>query len=238
MQRYFASSVNKDNITLLESDVFHITKVMRMKLNDEIIAIYGGEIYKGEIISFKPFVIKNNGLLEEKSRELDKDVTLLFALAKGEKIDFVMQKATELGVNKIALIKTEHCIVKMNEEELKKKMENRYSRIIKEAAEQSERRVLPTILGVYDIKHLPTSILAEYNLVAYEKEAYNKTSFDELKNASSISILIGPEGGLSKEEVELLYKQGFHPLSLGKRILRTETAAVAALAMINMVIEQ
>lgn len=238
MQRYFAQNVNEDNIVLLESDVFHLTKVMRAKSHDELIAIFNEEVYLGEIISFKPFVIKNKGKVEERNRELDKKVTLFFALAKGDKIDFVIQKATELGVSKVVLIKTEHCIVKMNDEDLNNKINNRYLRIAKEASEQSERRKIIDILGVYDIKRIPQELLCDINYVAYEKEAFSKSSLAIIKEKKSISLLIGPEGGLTKDEVDALINQGFETVSLGKRILRTETAAVVGLAMINMVIEQ
>lgn len=238
MQRYFASMVNSDTITLLESDVFHVTKVMRAKLHDEIIAIYDNEVYLGEITSLKPLVITNKGKKEETNRELEKEVTLFFSLAKGDKIDFVIQKATELGASKVVLIRTEHCVVKMNDEDLKNKINNRYWRIAKEASEQSERRKIIDILGVYDIKSIPSELLCDINYVAYEKESFSKIDLSEIKNKKSVSVLIGPEGGLTIDEVNTLNKQGFKCLSLGKRILRTETAAVAALAMINMVIEQ
>ena len=237
MQRYFASLVNETNIILEESDVFHLTKVMRARVSTKITAVYDKKVYLGEVSSLKPFVISNLGIYEETNRELEKDVTLFFALAKGDKIDFVIQKATELGVKRIVLIKTEHAIVKMDKEDFNKKLV-RYERIAKEASEQSERTIIPTICGVFDIKNIPNDLLSELNYVAYEKEAYAHNELNEIKKANSISLLIGPEGGLSKEEVDILMKQGFKTISLGKRILRTETAAVVGLAMINMVIEQ
>lgn len=237
MQRYFALSVNSNQIFLEEGDVFHVTKVMRGKIGDNIIALFEKKAYKGEIVSLSPLLIRNIGELQEKSKELEVETTLFFALAKGDKIDFVIQKATELGVSKIILIKTEHCIVKMDNEDLKKKISNRYFNIAKEASEQSERYIIPEILGVYDIDKIPTSLLAEVNLLAYEKENYKPIDFDFIKGKKSVSILIGPEGGLTTKEVDQLIKSGFKLVSLGKRILRTETAAITGLSMINMVIE-
>ena len=237
MQRYFALNVDSNQIFLEEGDVFHVTKVMRGKIGDNIIAIFNSKAYLGEIVSLSPLVIKNSGELQEKSKELDVETTLFFALAKGDKIDFVIQKATELGVSKIVLIKTEHCIVKMDNEDLKKKINNRYYKIAKEASEQSERYVIPSILGVYDISNIPASMLSEINLLAYEKENYEPINFGFIKGKKSVSILIGPEGGLTTKEVEHLIKSGFKLVSLGKRILRTETAAITGLSMINMVIE-
>lgn len=238
MQRYFVPSLDANQIFLSEDDIFHITKVMRMHVGERISAVYNEEVYLGEIVSLKPLVVKNLGLDDEINRELDKEVTLFFPLAKGDKIDFIIQKATELGVSKIVLIKTEHCIVKMSDEDLKNKINNRYYRIAKEASEQSLRRKIPQILGVYDIKKIPSNLLADINYVCYEKDAYKKSSLDDIDNSSSVSILVGPEGGLSEKEVEILIDQDFKTMSLGKRILRVETAALAALAIIDRKIEQ
>lgn len=236
MQRYFAS-VNNTNIILSKDDSFHLTKVMRAKLGEEIVAIDNGELYLGEVISLNPLVIKNKGIYEEESRELEVDTTLFFALAKGDKIDFVIQKATELGVKHIVLVKTERCVVKITQDDFNRKL-SRYTMIAKEASEQCERRYIPTLSYLDNIKNIPSSYLADINFVAYEEDAFNKVNFSECKNKKSVSLLIGPEGGLSENEIATLEKQGFKRVSLGKRILRTETAAVVGLAMINMEIER
>ena len=236
MQRYFAS-VSDTNIILSKDDSFHLTKVMRAKLGEEILAIDNKELYLGEVVSLNPLVIKNKGVYEEASRELEKEVTLFFALAKGDKIDFVIQKATELGASRIILIKTERSIVKISKEDFARKL-TRYTSIAKEASEQCERRYIPEILYVDNLKAIPTNLLSEVNYVAYEEDAFNKVNFLDIEGKKSVSLLIGPEGGLSKEEIIELELQGFIRVSLGKRILRTETAAVVGLAMINMEIEK
>ena len=236
MQRYFA--LVKDNtILLLKDDAFHLTKVMRAKLHEEIIAIHEGGLYLGEVISFNPLVIENKGEYQEESRELNVDTTLFFALAKGDKIDFVIQKATELGAKRIVLVKTERSIVKLSTDDFNRK-HARYTLIAKEASEQCERRMIPEILYLDSLKDIPSNLLSEVNYVAYEEDAFNKVNLSDIKNKKSTSLLIGPEGGLSEKEIDFLVSQGFKRLSLGKRILRTETAAVAGLAMINMVLEQ
>lgn len=236
MQRYFAS-VTDTNIVLSKDDAFHLARVMRAKLGDKIIAIYNQELYLGEVISLNPLIIKNKGFYQEESRELDKEVTIFFALAKGDKIDFVIQKATELGASRIVLVKTERSIVKISKDDFIRKLP-RYELIAKEASEQCERRIIPSILYLDNIKRIPDELLSELNYVAYEEDAYNKVNFSLVKETKSVSVLIGPEGGLSIDEVNALVSQDFKRVSLGKRILRTETAAVAALAMINMVSEQ
>ena len=236
MQRYFAS-VNNANIILSKDDSFHLTRVMRAKLGEEIVAIDNGELYLGEVISLNPLVIKNKGVFSEENRELDVDTTLFFALAKGDKIDFVIQKATELGVKHIVLVKTERCVVKITQDDFNRKLA-RYTMIAKEASEQCERRYIPSISYVDNLKNIPSNYLADTNFVAYEEDAFNKVNFNECKHKRSVSLLIGPEGGLSENEIATLEKQGFKRVSLGKRILRTETAAVVGLAMINMEIEK
>ena len=236
MQRYFASVTNT-NIILSKDDSFHLTKVMRAKLDEQIIAIDNEELYFGKVTSLNPLIITNLGKYEEENRELGVKTTLFFSLAKGDKIDFVIQKATELGVSRIILTKTSRCIVKISKEDFDRKL-NRYQLIAKEAAEQCARRMIPEIIYLDNIKNIPSELLSELNFVAYEEDAFNKVNFDDIKGNKSVSILIGPEGGLSLEEVATLEKQGFKRVSLGKRILRTETAAVASLAMINMVIER
>lgn len=238
MQHYFALDVNEKQIFLDEGDIFHVTKVMRMKKGEFLIAVFNEKFYLGEIISLSPLIISNKQELDEPSRELTVPTTLFISLAKGDKIDFIIQKATELGVSRIVLIKTRYSIVKMNEEDFNRKLHNRYLKIAKEASEQSERRKIPELLGVYDITNIPSHLLADVNLLAYEEKALEKIELSSLKSAKSVSLLVGPEGGLNIEEVKSLVNIGFKPISLGKRILRVETAVVAGLAMINMELEK
>ena len=112
-----------------------------------------------------------------------------------------------------------------------------FQKIAKEASEQSHRTLIPEVLGVYDINNIPHDLLADLNLLAYEKEAGQTSDFIN-KDAKSISVMIGPEGGFSDEEVAKLVKDGFKLISLGKRILRTETAAVYALSVISYLLEK
>ncbi len=237
MQRYFANKVN-ENIILGDGDVHHLLHVMRAKKGDEIEAVADNKLYACIIDSLSPLVIKVNYEIPTDS-ELNEDVTLFFALAKGEKIDFVVQKATELGANRIVLLKTERCVVKFDDKTLKHKLE-RFEKIAKEASEQSHRLRIPEIVGVVDLKNIPSELLSDINLVAYEKEAGSTDSlFSNVNKGKSVSIMIGPEGGFSEEEVNLLTsKYNFRRVSLGKRILRTETAAVYALSVIGALLEK
>ena len=237
MQRYFANKVN-ENIILGDGDVHHLLHVMRAKKGDEIEAVADNRLYACIIDFLSPLVIKVNYEIPTDS-ELNEEITLFFALAKGEKIDFVVQKATELGVSKVVLLKTERCVVKFDDKNLSHKLE-RFEKIAKEASEQSHRLRIPEILGVVDIKSIPNELLSDINLVAYEKEAGKTASLiSNIKSGKSTSIMIGPEGGFSENEIKLLIeKYNFIPVSLGKRILRTETAAVYALSVIGALLEK
>ena len=237
MQRYFAKLID-NKIILDDGDVHHLLHVMRAKVNEEIEVVADNKLYSCLIKSLNPLEIVINYEIPQDS-ELPQEVTLFFALAKGDKIDFVVQKATELGASRIVLVKTERCVTKFEEKDISRKLE-RFAKIAKEASEQSHRLRIPEIAGVIDINNIPSNLLADINLLAYEKEAGETTSFFEnVKKDRPISIMVGPEGGFSEKEVELLVKKyNFVPISLGKRILRTETAAVYALSVLGFILEK
>ena len=233
MQHYFVNIVNS-KICFTKQDEHHILRVMRMRVNDEIIAIFNKKEYLCEIISLNPLDVTIKEELNT-NNEFDKNITLFFALAKGDKIDLVIQKATELGVSKIVLIQTKNCVTKFDNEDFKRKVD-RYYLIAKEASEQSHRQLIPEILGVYSLNNIPSDLLCDINFLAYEKCESSETL--DIGDANSVSIMIGPEGGFDIKEVELLKQIGFKLVSLGKRILRTETAAISALSVIGYLIEK
>ena len=194
----------------------------------------------GKKLYIEPTIALNIYIVHEINSdvELNENVTLLFALTKGDRTDLVVQKATELGVKKIALIQSERTVVRYEEKDIAKKCA-RYQKIMKEASEQSHRLVVPTLLGIYNLKKLPKEVYSDLNYVAYEKDANDiEGSFKGLTKGKSVTILVGPEGGFSKEEIDMLVKQGFIRTSLGKRILRAETAAIYALSVIGYLLER
>ena len=235
MQRYFARLNNKQ-VMLNDGDIHHLLHVMRAKKGEEIEVVAEDKLYCCKIQNLSPLSIVVDYEIPVES-ELPVDVTLFFALAKGDKIDFVVQKATELGVTRIVLMNTERSVVKFEDKKVNDKLE-RFRKIAKEASEQSHRVKIPEIVGVVDIKNIPDNLLADNNLLAYEKEAGSTLSFDKVIEKKSISIMIGPEGGFSEKEVDLLVNRGFKLVSLGKRILRTETAAIYALSVIGFKLEK
>ena len=220
MQRYFAS-IKNNQVFLKEDDVFHLLKVMRAKGGDVI------EVVDENHKSFLEVIKNTNPLLVEvqepilKDSELPIDVTLFFGLAKSDKIEFVIQKATELGVKEIALFQGKRSVVKFSNEDFKRKYP-RYLAIAKEAAEQCHREYIPTIKYYSSIQDIRDE-LCDLNLFAYELDAGKTENFFELvnkKDFNSVSVVIGPEGGFDPKEADIILSFGFKTISLGKRILR------------------
>ncbi len=237
MQRYFTSFKDEKNITISNDDIFHIVKVMRMKINDQFEINNDGDIYLAQINSLAPFSFKILKKIDE-NHELKTKITLLYCLPKGDKIDLVLQKATELGVNQIVLVNSSRCIAKINDENKEKKLA-RFNKIIKEATEQCKRNNLPALKDVIKFNEI-SNYQSDLNLIAYEN---SKMSNQELKDllrnfkGNTVTILIGAEGGFSKEEVEYALKNNFISISLGNRILRSETSVFNLLSILGYELE-
>lgn len=237
MQRYFTSFKDEKNITISNDDIFHIVKVMRMKINDQFEINNDGDIYLAQINSLAPFSFKIIKKIDE-NRELKTKITLLYCLPKGDKIDLVLQKATELGVKQIVLVNSSRCIAKINDENKEKKLA-RFNKIIKEATEQCKRNNLPALKDVIKFNEI-SNYQSDLNLIAYEN---SKMSNQELKDllrnfkGNTVTILIGAEGGFSKEEVEHALKNNFISISLGNRILRSETSVFNLLSILGYELE-
>ena len=237
MQRYFTSFKDEKNITISNDDIFHIVKVMRMKINDQFEINNDGDIYLAQINSLAPFSFKILKKIDE-NHELKTKITLLYCLPKGDKIDLVLQKATELGVNQIVLVNSSRCIAKINDENKKKKLD-RFNKIIKEATEQCKRNNLPALKDVIKFNEI-SNYQSDLNLIAYENSMMsNQELKDLLRNfkGNTVTILIGAEGGFSKEEVEYALKNNFISISLGNRILRSETSVFNLLSILGYELE-
>lgn len=237
MQRYFIKNDYKQNDIIMADDSMykHITKVMRMENGEHVICIDEDQnVFLCEILDIKQGLLQIKEKLEE-DNELDVDVTLVYGLPKSDKFEFVIQKATELGVKRIVPLRAARSIVKMDEARFKKKKE-RFERIAQEASEQCHRSMIPEITPPIQLGQLD-DYLSEVNVVAYEEESKNgehhafKEALDQLHH--SITIIVGPEGGFDLQEVEKMKDMGVVACSIGNRILRSETAPLYMLSVIG-----
>ena len=238
MQRYFGRILERQAV-LKDDDIFHLTRVMRAKVGEQIEVVNDGSVYLCQISRFKPLQIDVIRRLRE-NNELPNKVVLIASLLKGDKMDFVLQKATELGVDEIVLLETSRTVVKFKKDDREIKLE-RFNKILKEAAEQSKRNSIPHLYRIIDFDRLH-DVEADLKLIAYEQEAGSTNSFNKyiesIKPGQKVAILIGPEGGFSDHEVLIATKLGYKKVSLGKRILRAETASLYALSVIGNYLEK
>ncbi|HEX7064845.1 MAG TPA: 16S rRNA (uracil(1498)-N(3))-methyltransferase [Bacillales bacterium] len=242
MQRYFTDKrIDIGPVVLKGDNARHISRVMRMKSGDSIICC-GPDgncaVCQIQELSADEITASVNRFLEE-TAELPVNVTIAQALPKGDKLDLIVQKGTELGASRFQPFEAERSIVKWDKKKRQKKTE-RLWRIAKEAAEQSHRSRIPVVEEPIRIqKLLSESFRYDKKIVAYEEEARAGESGNFVQalrgmgSTGSILIVIGPEGGFSQDEVDLLKDNGFLSCGFGPRILRTETAALYALAAIS-----
>lgn len=239
MQRYFVKDFDKEysnTFTLSEDDSYHIIKVMRYKINDLIEVVSKDNMYICKII--EP---GKNVKCEVNEKVLSKvtnipNVTIAQSLVKEQKMDYILQKSTELGVNKIIPIKTIRSIVKIENDN---KKVDRWQKIVKEASEQSKRLDIPTIEKPININEL-AALQYDYKILCSVNEtSINiKKALQNVKYSDTILIVIGPEGGFDKKEEQVLIDSGFISTSLGTRVLRTETAPLFVLSVINYIFEE
>ncbi len=233
MQRYFASYDKFKNIVICDDDIFHITKVMRMRPGDQFEINLDGDIKLAEFVSSSPFSYK---IIKEynENHEIEGYIRLLYCLPKGEKTDLVIQKAVELGANEVVLINSERSIAKITKENKDKKI-LRFNKIIKEASEQSKRTNLMKLNDVISFKEI-SNYPGDINLIAYENTNNTvKNLSDILKDAKgkTVNVIIGAEGGISKSELQIALDNNYQEISLGKRILRSETACFYILSLLS-----
>ena len=231
MQRYF---VDNKNLNLNKKDIHHIKNVMRMKVGDLIEIINDEKLYICEIIEITKEDVKLK-IIEEKNdnNELKKHITIAFSITKEEKIDLILQKCTELGVKEFIPLELSRCNIKIDKNKELKKIE-RWQTICKEAAEQSKRNLIPKVNNIHNIEEI---INLDYDLkivCSVNQDATNiKNMLHNNPNCDRIIFVIGPEGGITLEEETLLIQNGFIPISLGKRILRTETTPIVVSSILN-----
>lgn len=238
MHRFFVNreSIIDNRVRITGDDAEQIRKVLRMKEGDEIAVLDGkGWEYKVQLIEIKKGHVTGEIKYRDfKSEDSKIKIILGQGMPKGEKMDFIIQKATELGVSDIVPLRLERCIVRIKDKDSGKI--SRWQRIAKESAEQAMRRFVPAIHEVSDLKQFCNEYKdADLKIVFYEEEKKRglRDLLNEKREVKSISIIVGPEGGLNKEEVEIANYYGFIQGGLGQRILRTDTVALTALSILQ-----
>ncbi|WP_379966142.1 16S rRNA (uracil(1498)-N(3))-methyltransferase [Ectobacillus sp. sgz5001026] len=240
MQRYFVNKLEDDTFFIDGDDAHHIVRVMRMEQGDELYCCINGKTALCTISELSSTSVQATAVewIEER-KELPIFVTIASGLPKGDKLELVFQKGTELGASAFLPFQASRSIVKWDGKKSEKKVE-RWAKIVKEAAEQSHRATIPSVQEPMSFQKL-LSASEEYDvcIVAYEEEAKRgeKANFaktlESLKNGQRLLIVFGPEGGLTEQEIENLLQYGFVSCSLGPRILRTETAPLYALSAVS-----
>jgi 16S rRNA (uracil1498-N3)-methyltransferase len=223
----------QDRVTLSKDDEHHLVHVLRVKPGEKIELLIQEMVYMGRVQSTKPLVIQR---LERvvSHHELPFALTLIYPISKGDRFDWVIQKATELGTQSIIVCTSERSVVKWKTEDIEKKS-LRYQRIIEEATLQSKREKMMTFKAIYPLKE---ALAFPFDLKFIASEYHLGSSFQlppplKIAKDQRVALLVGSEGGFSETEVASAIQAGFKPMSLGPSILRTETAVVTGLSLIR-----
>ena len=218
-------------------DVKHITQVLRMKPGERLrVSNQQGESFLCEITSLDKTRVDVQVLEEMSSTELNTRIYLFQAIPKGDRMETVIEKAVELGVYEIIPVEMKYCVEKLDDKKKASRLK-RYQAIATSAAKQSKRSRIPVVHDVMTYKEaVAYARECDVCLVPYEcKEgmAATKQALEKLKGVSSVSIMIGPEGGFAEEEIAMV-SDTMDVISLGSRILRTDTAAITAMSMVML----
>ena len=226
-------------VLITDEEFHHLANVMRARIGDKVCLFNGnGIFYFGEITQINK---KNAEILINYSQKSENEplinLTIYQALAKGDKLSLIMQKITELGANELSIFDSDYCDVKANTTRV-----DRLESIAISASKQCGRATFTKQTGVYKLKEIAEKI-KDYDAfyVAYENENGLTLSQDLIKNKDNITnvaVMIGAEGGFSQDEINLLKRNGAKIVSLGKRILRTETASIVCAGLVMQILEQ
>lgn len=239
MYQFFVEDwqVADSSVTIEGSDVNHIRNVLRMKAGEKVrISTSSGKNYFCRLSEIGEAMVQAD-ILEELSEgtELPNKIYLFQGLPKGDKMELIIQKAVELGAYEMIPVSMKNCVVKLDAKKAENKV-RRWQEIAKSAAKQSKRSLIPEICTPLTYRQaVEAAKELDVVFIPYENErgmAATREAVEQLKAGQSIGIFIGPEGGFAPEEIELAKKEGMQLISLGKRILRTETAGLATLAVL------
>lgn len=239
MPKFFTAreNISENKIIINNEDVAHITKVLRLKCGDEITVCDGqGYDYSAVIDEIEPKEIICS--VKEKIKcetEPNIEVTLFQGIPKAAKMDYIIQKTTELGISRIVPVMLDRCVVKLENAKAEAKKQERWQKIANEAAKQSGRGVVPEIMMPVNLD-TAIKMASELDLCFAPYECEEQKRLKEVLTSKldikSVGFIIGPEGGFDASETNKIKSAGFETVTLGRRILRTETAGEAVLAMV------
>ena len=235
MHRFFIPQLYNEEMTITGVDAKHIGKVLRMQPGDKLQIVSGdGVSALAEVAAITESTVTVRCLEKlAESHEPAVKITLAQGLAKGEKMDFIIQKAVELGAYSIVPVAMEHSVVRLDGAKADKKVE-RWQKIAEAAAKQSKRDIIPQVQDVQTVKEMLANNDCKTKIIAYECEDRMslKTALREAGQMEDLLLIIGPEGGISEGELVKAREAGAVPVSLGRRILRAETAGLVAMSAI------
>lgn len=236
--------IEKKRVMITGKDVNHIKNVLRMKAGEEIAVSNGvdGKEYRCAVLSIEEKqIVCELRFMKEDGTELPSRVHLFQGLPKADKLELIIQKTVELGVCEIIPVETGRSVVKIEPKKVRQKTE-RWQAIAGAAAKQSKRGIVPVVREPVSFEEaLKLAAAMEVKLIPYElAEGMEKTKeiFSSLPENADIAVFIGPEGGFEEAEIEKAARSGVQPITLGKRILRTETAGLTVMAWIMYQLEK
>lgn len=234
--------VEDDHIRIIGPDVNHIKNVLRMGAGEEVLISNGvDKDYLCEVTSVTSQEVTARILtVEEGGRELPARITLFQGLPKGDKMELIIQKAVELGAYEIVPVETKRTVVKLDKKKEEAKL-RRWNAVSESAAKQSKRLIVPKVTGVKSLKEaLVFSKEFDVTVIPFENaKGMERTReiLSQVKPGMNVGIFIGPEGGFEDSEIELSESFGAKTVTLGKRILRTETAGLSVLSVLSYLLE-
>ena len=237
-------NINDKTVTITGGDVNHIKNVLRMKVGEEIAVSNGqdGKEYRCGIAEFAEDSVRCElRFVKEDGVELPVQVVLFQGLPKGDKMELIIQKAVELGVWEIVPMAAKRCVVKLDDRKAASKV-SRWQSIAEAAAKQSKRGIIPKVSSVVDFaRAVEMAREMDVRLIPYELAegmGHTREMLDRIQPGQRVAIFIGPEGGFEESEIDRAAREGVEPITLGRRILRTETAGMTVLAWLGYLLEQ
>ncbi len=246
MYQFFVepSQIQGNRIVITGSDVNHIKNVLRMKAGDEIAVSNGmdGKEYRCGIEAFtEDEIVCGLRFVKEDGVELPSKIYLFQGLPKADKMELIIQKAVELGAFEVIPVAAKRCVVRLDEKKAASKI-SRWQGIAESAAKQSKRAVIPKVHPVLSMKEaVAYAQNMDVKLIPYELAEgmqHTKQMIEAVKPEQSIAVFIGPEGGFEESEIQMAREAGIEPVTLGRRILRTETAGFTVISWLMYQLEQ